>query len=245
MKKLRIAALVMALVMLCAALPALAAQEMTLRTTASVNLRRGPGTGYSKVVAVSKGRAYDYTGVSSYDSRGVVWHKVEYGRSYAWVSSRYSDIKIDGATLDDDKFVRTTANVNLRTGPGTGYRKVTSVSKGTKLFYIGQGKDSSGRVWYRVATGSGILWLTSQYSYTDTKAPDYDGSGDGYVLTTASVNLRKGPGLGYGRITALKKGVKLDYKGDTDTDSRGVKWYKVEYKGKTAWISDKYSDLYK
>ena len=243
MKKLRITAFLLTLILLVsAALPALAAGDKTLKTTASVNLRRGPGTGYSKITAVSKGREYDYTGVSKYDSRGVVWHRVEYGKSYAWVSSRYSDVTVDGVKLDDDKFVRTTAAVNLRTGPGTGYRKVTSVSKGTKLFYIGQSKDASGRIWYRVATGNGILWLTSQYSYTDTASPDYDD--DAYVLTTASVNLRKGPGLGYGKITALKKGTKLDYDGKTGTDSRGVKWYRVVYKGGEAWISDKYSDLY-
>lgn len=65
----------------------------------------------------------------------------------------------------------------------------------------------------------------------------------GTVRATGSVNLRKGPGLGYGKVAAVKKGTKLDYLGETSTDSRGVKWYKVRYNGKSVWISSRYSKL--
>lgn len=243
MKKLRVVSVIM-LAALCAA-PALAGEDMEVRTTASVNLRRGPGTGYSKIISVSKDREYDYAGVSSYDFRGVVWHKLEYKNGYAWVSSRYSDVVNDGVALNDTTYVETTTAVNLRKGPGTGYKKLTVAAKGAKLFYLGeQATDASGRVWYKVASSEGEAWLTSRYSRIKTGGePDYEEKA--YVKTTASVNLRKGPGLGYGKIVAFAKDKKLDYLGESSTDSRGVVWYKVKTGNYTGWISSVYSKLYK
>ena len=63
------------------------------------------------------------------------------------------------------------------------------------------------------------------------------------VYTTGNVNLRKGPGLNYDKMGSVKEGTELEYLGTVSTDERGVDWYKVEYKGNTAWISSKYSEL--
>ena len=66
---------------------------------------------------------------------------------------------------------------------------------------------------------------------------------DAIVYTTASVNLREGPGLGYAKITALQPGTGLEYLGQTSTDDRGVDWYQVRYYGEAVWISSRYSYL--
>jgi len=233
-------------VWLCGA-PALAAEDMEVRATASVNLRKGPGTGYGKITSVKKGKELDYTGVSSYDSRGVVWHRVEYKNGYAWMSSKYSDVINDGTALNDGTYVKTTASVNLRKGPGTGYKKLTVAAKGAKLFYLGeQSKDASGRIWYKVACSKGEAWVTSRYSSISTGGSSGSSStGEAYVKTTASVNLRKGPGLDYGKVVAFAKGKKLTYLGKTRTDDRGVAWYYVKSGKYTGWMSSKYSKLYK
>lgn len=66
----------------------------------------------------------------------------------------------------------------------------------------------------------------------------------GTVTATASVNIRKGPGLGYDTIGSINKGMQLDYMGDTQADDRGVDWYRVDYKGNTdAWVSSTYAAL--
>ena len=244
MKKVRIIAVMLmaALLMSMAGTLALAADDMTLKTTASVNLRKGPGLDYEKIVAVSEGRSYDYTGISKYDSRGVVWHRVEYKNGYAWVSSRYSDVYSDWFKLDDDVFILVKGSLNLRRGPGTGYGKITTVCYGEKLFYLGESaKDGSGNTWYKISSAYGEAWIISKYVEKKSYTPVYDP----YVLTTASVNLRKGPGIGYGRVIAYAKDKKLDYLGETMKDGRGVKWYKVTDGRNTGWISDVYSDLYK
>lgn len=245
MKKMRAVSMMLLMVLLmsiAAPLAFAAGDDMVLKTTASVNLRRGPGTDYAKIVAVSKGREYDYTGISKYDDRGVVWHKVEYGSGYAWISSRYSDVYNGRTCLNDNTFVRTTASVNLRQGPGTGYGKVSTAAKGTKLFYLGESaKDSRGNTWYKVSCSYGEVWLIAKYATVSTGSVVYDP----YVVTTASVNLRRGPGTGYARVTSYLKDKKLTYLGSSSTDSRGVVWYKVSDGKYTGWISSVYSDLYK
>ena len=66
----------------------------------------------------------------------------------------------------------------------------------------------------------------------------------GTVWTTGNVNLRKGPGLDYGSIRSISAGKQLDYD-KTSTDGRGVQWYRVEYKGRTGWISSRYASTKK
>lgn len=67
---------------------------------------------------------------------------------------------------------------------------------------------------------------------------------DGTVWTTGNLNLRKGPGLDYSSIRSIGSGVKLEYD-KTSTDDRGVKWYRVDYKGRTGWVSSKYASTKK
>lgn len=66
---------------------------------------------------------------------------------------------------------------------------------------------------------------------------------DAIVYTTASVNLREGPGLDYQKIAALQPGTGLEYLGRISTDDRGVDWYQVRYYGEAVWISSRYSYL--
>ena len=63
------------------------------------------------------------------------------------------------------------------------------------------------------------------------------------VYTTATVNLREGPGLSYAKITALQPGTGLEYLGQISTDDRGIDWYQVRYYGEAVWISSRYSYL--
>lgn len=63
------------------------------------------------------------------------------------------------------------------------------------------------------------------------------------VVSTASVKIRKGPGLNYEMIDAVVKNTYMTYKGSTKYDNRGVAWYKVGYKDKVGWVSSKYTVL--
>ena len=63
----------------------------------------------------------------------------------------------------------------------------------------------------------------------------------GPIQTEGSVNVRKGAGLEYDRTTAMAKSDTARYLGETKKDSRGVAWYKVDWNGKTGWVSSRYT----
>ena len=58
---------------------------------------------------------------------------------------------------------------------------------------------------------------------------------------TGNTNVRTGPGLKYKIIGVLHKGDETRYLGKSSTDERGVAWYKVEWNGKTGWVSSRYT----
>lgn len=242
MKLKRLFALVLAFALMAAlsALPASADSAMSLKTTASVNLRKGPDTSYSVITAVSSGKKFTYLGISAYDAKGRLWHKVSYSGSSAWLYAGYTKVTVDGSAVSNAAYVKSTASVNLRKGAGTGYSITTSVSKGTKLFYLGSSaKDGNGKTWYRVASAYGPAWVSAKYATLSGGSS----SGGDKVVTTGNVWMRKGAGLGYAKIIAVPEGTTVTYLGKSSTDSRGVKWYNVKYDGKEGWLSSKYSKI--
>ena len=247
MKKLISALLIVAMVLAMAA-PAMAASKVY--TSGSANLRKGPSLDYAIICTVKKGATLTYKNETKTDSRGVKWYKVSYNGKTGWISSKYSSFEKSGSkpkTSSKDK-VTATGSVNLRKGPGLKYDIVATVDKGAELKYLGDTKtDSRGVKWYKVSYNGGTAWISSKYSKNSKSSgsslPKPSTSAKNKVTTTGEVNLRKGPGLKYGKVATLAKGATLKYLGSTSKDSRGVKWYKVSYDGKTAWISSKYSKL--
>jgi len=141
--------------------------------------------------------------------------------------------------------VYATGSANIRKGPGLDYSKIGAVKKGASLTYKGKtSTDDRGVKWYKVSYKGKTGWISSKYasfkkSSSSSNKPKT--SSKNKVTATGSVNLRKGPGLKYDIIASVDKGATLKYLGDSKKDSRGVRWYKVSYDGKTAWISSKYS----
>ena len=133
------------------------------------------------------------------------------------------------------KQVQTTGDVNLRKGPGLNYAVTTSVKKGTVLKYMGTTKaDSRGVNWFKVSYRNKSNWVSSRYArFTQAKTKQ--------VKAMAEANLRQGPGLNYKARASVKKGTTLTYLNQSRTDSRGVNWHKVSYKGKALWISSRYA----
>lgn len=59
--------------------------------------------------------------------------------------------------------------------------------------------------------------------------------GDAFIRSSANKSSSK--------LGSIAQGKKATYLGKSSTDSRGVKWYKIEYNGITGWVSSKYSKL--
>ena len=116
--------------------------------------------------------------------------------------------------------------VNLREGPGTGYRSMGLYSVGTKVQMV-----SSGEVWSYICIG-GVLYgyMMSQYltrSMPDPVVPSHTGA---YVYSKngGNVNVRSGPGKEFEALATFAVGTELS------VISRGSTWYYVhigEYYG--------------
>ncbi len=206
----------------------------TVTTTGQLNLRTGAGLYYSSIGTVPKGVTLSYSG-TDVDDRGVTWFRVNYNGKHGWISSTYTNYGSGYASVSGK--VTTTGKLNLRTGPALYYMSLGTVPSGVTLVYTDTDVDDRGVVWYRVTYGGDTGWISSMYTNL--------GGGSYYsgnrVVITSSVNVRTGPGLGYKSIGTLERYDSAPYKGVKSVDDRGIAWYKINYQGKTGWVSSVYS----
>ena len=213
-------------------------------TGAGVNVRGGPGTNFSKIGFVSKG---DKLAVIS-EKNGWYQLRLTNGKT-GWVIGSY--LTISGSTVTPEKpaipksNVTTSktatvavSNVNVRSGPGTGFAKVATVNKPQQFKVI---KESAG--WYNIDLGNGRNgWILGALLIVKTIAVPTESSGSAepvaniestYLIVKESiVNVRAGAGTGFqvvGKVKAGDKYTVLQKSGD---------WYLVVLPNKAqGWIA--------
>ena len=224
----------------------------TARTTAFVNLRAGPGTGYGIYLTVPLGDT-----VSVLDTANAGWYRVQYGSYTGYMSADYLQTQSAATptpappntaeTADPIGTARTTAVLNIRTGPSTGYRSLGLLDNGETVTVL----ENCGNGWYAVRTSSNTFGYcsgdylrvtlgtspapqpepTPQPSEPDT-ATHWNGR------TTAFVNLRSGPSTGYRIYLTVPLGDAI-----TILDRSNAGWYRVQYGSYTGYMSSDYIDV--
>ena len=224
----------------------------TARTTAFVNLRAGPGTGYGIYLTVPLGDT-----VSVLDTANAGWYRVQYGSYTGYMSADYLQTQSaatptpappdTSASADPIGTARTTAVLNIRTGPSTGYRSLGLLDNGETVTVL----ENCGNGWYAVRTSSNTFGYcsgdylrvtlgtspapqpepTPQPSEPDT-ATRWNGR------TTAFVNLRSGPSTGYRVYLTVPLGDAI-----TILDRSNSGWYRVQYGSYTGYMSSDYIDV--
>ncbi len=135
--------------------------------------------------------------------------------------------------------------VNVRSGAGTGYKKVASVKKNATYTYTSQ-KTVSGVVWYKIKVSSSKSgWVSGQYCKITQKL------GTPITTTTTAaavkkvkitgdvVNVRASASTSSQKVTQVKKNSVYTYT-ETKTVS-GVVWYKITVSSsKSGWVCGKY-----
>ena len=225
----------------------------TARTTAFVNLRAGPGTGYGIYLTVPLGDT-----VSVLDTANAGWYRVQYGSYTGYMSADYLQTQSAATptpappntaeTADPIGTARTTAVLNIRTGPSTGYRSLGLLDNGETVTVL----ENCGNGWYAVRTSSNTFGYcsgdylrvtlgtspapqpepTPQPSEPDT-ATRWNGR------TTAFVNLRSGPSTGYRIYLTVPLGDAI-----TILDRSNSGWYRVQYGSYTGYMSSDYIDVF-
>ena len=141
--------------------------EETVKTTkvvtgSSVNLRKGPGTSYTVIKALSRGTKVGYIS----ESNG--WAKVSYNGTIGYMSAKYLGSESTQAPSDNNQSsteetvkatkVVTGSSVNLRKGPGTSYTVIKALGRGTEVGYI---SESNG--WAKVNYNGTIGYMSASY----------------------------------------------------------------------------------
>lgn len=196
----------------------------------TLNLRSGPGTGYSVKGSVKNGATVkvlntedDWVKVTVSSSGKTGWIKAKYiggSASSGSGSSGKSGSSKSGGSSTQSVYRVSGASLNVRKGAGTGYGVVTSLPAGTAFKVTG----SSGN-WYRIATFGGVTgWVSKNYA----------ASGASASVTASSLNMRSGAGTGYRVVRSLGYGARVTVSAVTGG------WAKVSYGGNTGYVSLKY-----
>ncbi len=120
-------------------------------TGSELNIRSGPGTGYASVGSLNYGDRVAILEQFTYNN--VTWGCTKNG----WISMQY--VYVDGTGTGDDKEGYITgSDLNIRSGPGTGYDSVGSLDSGdevTILFTLEVGDTT----WGNISKG----WISMDY----------------------------------------------------------------------------------
>ena len=231
-------------------------------TCDGVNLRKGPGTNYSKVATAKKGDKLTIT--ETVDAGGYTWGN--YGNG--WVALRYTNFEevVNGGTTSGGTTtpaptptpetvkltgtIKVNYSLNIRENAGTNYKAVGQLTNGQKVEIL-ETKMVGATKWGRISQG----WISMDYVTLDEEknetqpAPEpekpenndtetnTDTETKNYTGTivncTVCVNVRSGPDVSYDLVGTAKKGTKV-----TITEIKG-NW------GKTAegWVSLTYVKL--
>ena len=183
--------------------PMSAAAQSVATTTAPLNLRSGPGTDNPVVKVMPSGATVTISG-----SAQSGFLPVAYNGSNGWASADYL---VTGGGNDSSATSgtgQTTAALNFRAGPGTDYGIITVIPPGASVSLTGA--ESSG--FLEVIYNGTLGWVAADYINVGGSAPapspEPEPSPDpgivtGTARTTASLNLRSGPGTGYSALTVM------------------------------------------
>ena len=205
---------------------------LTGKTTAKLNVRKGPGTKYAKMGTLSKGAKVEV--ITKLPSG---WYKIKYKGTYGYVLGKY--VKLNTPQQDEKVIAtgKTTEQLNVRKGSSTKYAKIGSLSKGAKVEIVS--KLSNG--WYKIKYKGTYGYVSGAYVKLDSEQPK-PGEDEKIIATgkttVSSLNVRSGPSSNYSKLGILTKGSKVEV---VERYSNG--WYKIKYKGSYGYVSGAYVSL--
>ncbi len=126
-------------------------------TTADLNLRSGPGTGYEVLAVMPVGTRVD----AMLDEAQGDYVRVRYGQLEGWAAAAYLAVGNGGddPNAGPPSSATVTADLNLREGPGTDYRIVLVIPAGSAVTVTGEGENGFVPVAYQGTYG----WVSEYY----------------------------------------------------------------------------------
>ncbi len=159
--------------------------------------------------------------------------------SKGWISLSF--VYQDGTNTDDAvSGVITADELNIRSGPGTGYGSVGAYYEDDDVTILAQFTYGN-TTWGCTKKG----WISMDYvdvdgsgSSSSSKDDDDDDDTQRGTITADGLRIRSGPGTDYATVGSLEEGDRVTIL-DREKDDDGTTWGKI----KEGWISMKYVDL--
>ena len=158
--------------------------------SSSLRLRSEPNTS-SSILAVASANEC----VVVIDKTGE-WYHVLYNLKEGYMHKSFLDV-LTRENAELGYGVVTGSAVNLRTGPGTAYRVVSTASKGSRCYIIGLNNG-----WYKVIYGTNICYIRSDYldlteipyeNQASSNSPKFFRRGKSTGVTPSASALNSGP----------------------------------------------------
>ncbi len=214
-------------------------RDVVYTISSGTNLRSGPGTTYDVVASLASGVALERVGITGN------WSEVMYNGEVCYVNNTLvttgdaDEAEAETTTADtaetassytvtatDATTVYVLSEVNLRSGPGTGYSIVATVPAGTALTRTG----TTGS-WVQVEYNGETVYVFNTY-VTDSTSDATVSTKSGTLTIASDANIRTGPGTSYDILGVAYVGETLTITGYTSTN-----WYQVEYNGSTGYVA--------
>lgn len=211
-------------------------------TTGALNVRSGPGVNYSVLAKLYNGNSVAAIGRNSANT----WLKVRLsGGQEGWANAAlvYLNVAIgslpvvDAPAAPGPTAIVAAGELNVRSGPGTGYSVLATLRNGDNVTLLAR---NSATTWVKVRTAANVEgWVNVSLLYQNLAigslpVVDVPTQYSTATVASASLNLRYGPGTGYGIITVLGSGQTVEMIGRTANSA----WVQVRlYTGWVGWVS--------
>ena len=204
---------------------------------AKVNVRKGAGVGNALATTLAEGTAvtvYERTTVD-----GASWGRIDQG----WISLGYVKLQevqkpVDGSSIStgSSAVVSSSVSLNVRSGPGTIYEKVSTLAPGTSVVILRK-ETVNGATWGLIDQG----WIN--LSYVTATASSGSGSESVYsvggtvVNCATGVNVRAAAGTNNALVGVAGVGTRVNVSDITTVG--GFKWGKID----SGWVCMDYIQL--
>lgn len=236
-----------------------------------LTVRSGAGSSYKSLGTIAKGKTFTITGKAK-DSSGVWWYRFAFNGKNGFASSKYIKTKSTASASSSsgtsgstgttgtsgssggETTIKLMGTVNtssdpltVRSGPGSTYKSIGSLKKGTTFVITSKAADSSGKTWYKFDYSGTAGYVSAAY-VTATEA-DSSSSAEavtfkiGTTTAESGVNVRTGAGTSYSVLTTLAEGSVVTVTGSVKA-SNGKVWYSYKYSSsKTGYICSDYLEV--
>jgi len=141
----------------------------------------------------------------------------------------------------------TNGPLNVRSGPGTGYKKLGTIAKGKNIIVLTKQTNSKGEVWYKYKFNTNKNgYISAKYvklkeTFKTDKVTSFNRKA---VIKSQTLKVRAGAGTIYSHIGTLKKG-EVVYITKKIKKRTGKVWYRFSYDGANGYVNSEYIKLTK